>query len=448
MFDREVISDLENWRRKKHRKPLILRGARQVGKTTLVNLFAHNFEQYIHLNLEIPENKSLFEDSKNLNELVDGIFLLHNKQKDFSQCLIFIDEIQNSPAAVKWLRYFFEERKELFVIAAGSLLESLIDNQISFPVGRVEFLPVRPCSFKEFLRAMNEVGSLTILAEVPFPEYAHAKLLDLFRKYLLIGGMPEIIQNFVDHDDIIALDPVYDSLITSYKEDVEKYSKSSQNAKILRHTIENIFIEAGKRIKYQGFGNSNYRSREMKEAFLTLEKANLMHLVFPITSSVLPLQPDLKKSPKLQVLDTGLINFSAGLKNDLFGHKQIDNVYEGRIAEHIVGQELITLSNVMTKRQYFWTRQKDSDAEIDYVYPFNDIIIPIEVKSGATGRLRSLHEFIDRVGHHYAVRIYSEKMEVNEVKTRTGKKYYLLNLPYYLVHRLEEYLKWFIAEYK
>lgn len=447
MFYRDTLSNLDDWKQRKNRKPLILRGARQVGKTTLVDLFARKFEQYIYLNLEIPENRSLFEESRNLNELVDSIFLLHNKQKNSSQSLIFIDEIQNSPAAVQWLRYLYEERKELYVIAAGSLLESLIDNQISFPVGRVEYLPVRPFSFKEFLRANKEEGSLTILEEVPFPEYAHKKLLDLFRKYLLIGGMPEIVQKFIDHNDVIALDPVYDSLITSYKDDVEKYSKSTQNAKILRHTIDNIFVEAGKRIKYQGFGNSNYRSREMKEAFLTLEKALLMQLVFPITSPVMPMQPDLKKSPRLQVLDTGLINFSAGLRNDLFGNKQIDNVFEGRIAEHIVGQELITLSNLITRRQFFWTRQKDSDAEVDYVYPFNNQIIPIEVKSGATGRLRSLHEFIDRVGHHYAVRIYSERIEVNELKTRTGKKYFLLNLPYYLIYRIEDYLKWFLAEY-
>ena len=131
MFYREVISDLEDWKQRKNRKPLILRGARQVGKTTLVNLFARKFEQYIYLNLEIPENRSLFEDSRNLNELVDGIFLLHNKQKNSSQSLIFIDEIQNSSAAVQWLRYFYEEKKELYIIAAGSLLESLIDNQSS-----------------------------------------------------------------------------------------------------------------------------------------------------------------------------------------------------------------------------------------------------------------------------------------------------------------------------
>lgn len=445
MFNRDALSDLRKWKNNVNRKPLVLRGARQVGKTTLVNLFAQEFEQYIYLNLDIPENSDLFNESKNIDELVDGIFLLHNKLKSSSQNLIFIDEIQNSPAAVGWLRYFYEEKKHLFVIAAGSLLESLIDKQISFPVGRVEYLPIRPFSFREYLIAMKENGAIEVLEEVPFPAYAHSRLLDLFRKYLLIGGMPEIIQHYKDHIDIIALRPLYDALITSYKQDVEKYSKSVLNAMILRHTIDNIFIEAGKRIKYHGFGNSNYRSREMKEAFLTLEKAFLMQLVFPVTSTRPPVQPDLKKSPRLQVLDTGLINFSADLKNDLFGQKMIDEVYEGRIAEHIVGQELISLSSLMTKKQFFWTRQKDSDAEVDFIYHTNNRFIPVEVKAGATGRLRSLHEFMDRVEHFHAVRVYSDKLAINQVKTRSGKEYHLLNLPFYLVHRIDEYLTWFYS---
>ncbi len=448
MFNREIITDLEHWKVRTNRKPLILRGARQVGKTTLVNLFSRGFEQYIYLNLDISENADLFEESRNIEELVDGIFLFSSKLKSVSQTLIFIDEIQNSKAAVKWLRYFYEEKKELYVIAAGSMLESLIDKQISFPVGRVEYLPVRPFSFREFLMAKNEEAAITTLDIVPFPAYAHNKLLDLFRQYLLLGGMPEIIQNFLEYNDINALDPLYDSLITSYKEDVEKYAKSPLNASILRHTIENIFIEAGKRIKFQGFGNSNYRSREMKEALLTLEKAHLIQLIYPVTSSSPPLQPDKRKSPRLHVLDTGLINFSTGLKKELFGSRLIDDVYEGKIAEHIVGQELITLSRLMTKKEFFWTRQKDSDAEIDYVYQFNNLIIPIEVKSGVTGRLRSLHEYMDRATHDYAVRVYSGKLEVSEVRTRTGKIYYLLNLPFYLVHRMEDYLNWFLAEYK
>jgi uncharacterized protein len=447
MFYRTLITSLEAWKKKSNRKPLILRGARQVGKTTLIDLFSRGFKQYISLNLDIRENVEIFENAGNIDELVDAIFLYHDGLKNEPETLIFIDEIQNSPAAVKWLRYFYEEKKQLYVIAAGSLLESLIQKQVSFPVGRVEYLPLRPFSFYEFLLAAGEEKSIQILQEIPFPEYAHNKLLGLFRKYLIIGGMPEIVGYYLETEDINALGPVYDSLIISYKDDVEKYASTSLQGTILRHSIDHIFLEAGKRIKFEGFGNSNYRSREMKEALLALESALLIQLIYPVTSVNQPLQPDQRKSPKLQVVDTGLINHVSGIKKELFGAKVLDSVYEGRIAEHIVGQELISLSESLLHREKFWIREKESDAEVDYLYTYDHLVVPVEVKSGGSGRLRSLHEFMDRSGHKYAVRIYSEKLDVTRSRTRNGKDYYLLNLPFYLVHRIEDYLGWLVNKY-
>ena len=446
MFNRLAIEKLEKWAEKKDRKPLVLRGARQVGKTTLVEIFSKNFDQYIYLNLELDKDKQIFEESSDIQELTDAIFFLKNKTKKAEKTLLFIDEIQNSPKAVSWLRYFYENVKYLYIIAAGSLLETLIGNHISFPVGRVEYMPVRPFSFSEFVNALGEKQSLSILNQIPVPDFSHEKLLKLFRLYTLIGGMPGVIKNYVENRDLNALTPVYDSLITSYKDDVEKYAKSRIHAHTLRHTIEHAFREAGSRIKYHGFGNSNYKSREMKEAFLTLEKALLLKLIFPVTSTKIPLQPNIRKSPKLQLLDTGLVNFAAGLQKQIFGSKILSDVYEGKIAEHIVGQELSALLNSISRNIYFWTREKYSDAEVDFVYQYNDEIIPIEVKSGTTGRLRSLHEFIDRADHNYGVRIYAGKLKVDKSRTREGKNFHLLNLPFYLVHKIDEYLVWFIAE--
>lgn len=342
------------------------------------------------------------------------------------------------------MRYFYEEAPQFYVIAAGSLLESLIDNQISFPVGRVSFLPVRPFTFNEFLQALGERQSLEVLGQIPFPDFAHEKLLGLFRKYTLVGGMPEIVKNYVAHADLVAISSVYDELLTSYNDDVEKYSKNSENAKLLRHIISNIFNEAGSRITFEKFGNSSYRSREMKEAFLTLEKTFLLNLVYPVTSAQLPFSPDYKKSPKLQVIDTGLINYSAGLQKEFFGITQLTDIYRGKIAEHITGQELLALNYTMTKKNHFWTKEKSSDAETDFVYLFDGMIIPIEVKSGKSGKLRSLNEFMETASHPYAIRVYSEKLSISKSKTRTGKEFWLLNLPFYLVHKIEEYCGWFI----
>lgn len=446
MFQRNALHKLKEWSENPYRKPLVLRGARQVGKTTLVNIFAQNFIEFISLNLEIPSERAIFEDGKTISEIISAIFFIKGKPVSSEKTLIFIDEIQNSPKAVAWLRYFFEEAPQFYVIAAGSLLESLIDNQISFPVGRVSYLPVRPFSFSEFLQAMAETQSLEVLNQIPFPEYAHEKLLDLFRKYTLIGGMPEIVKNYAVKPDMVVISAIYDELLTSYLDDVEKYSKNSENAKVLRHIISNIFNEAGSRITFEKFGNSNYRSREMKEAFLTLEKTFLLNLVYPVTSAQLPLSPNYKKSPKLQVIDTGLINYSAGLQKEYFGSTLLTDIYRGRIAEHITGQELLAINYTMTKKNHFWTKEKSSDSEIDFVFQYNGMIIPIEVKSGKSGKLRSLNEYMDSTNHHYAIRVYADKLNISKSVTRSGKIFWLMNLPFYLIHKIEDYCGWFMAE--
>ncbi len=446
MFHRIAVDKLVTWSKSPTRKPLVLRGARQVGKTTLVDLFSKNFDEFVSLNLDKEEEKAIFDNSLSITELVASLFFIKNIPLESTNVLIFIDEIQNSSKAVAWLRYFYEEAPQYHVIAAGSLLESLIDNQISFPVGRVSYMPVRPFTFSEFISALNEQQSSKILKTIPVPEFAHDKLSNLFRKYTLTGGMPEIVKSYSKNRDTVALTPIYDGLLTAYIDDVEKYANSKIHARTLQHVIHNIFREAGSRITYQGFGNSNYKSREIKEAFSTLEKAFLMNLMFPVTNTEIPLSPNYRKSPKLQVLDTGLINFIAGVQNEFFGTKELNDVYRGRIAEHITGQELAALNYTMTKQNHFWTREKSGDAEVDFVYQYNNLAIPIEVKSGKSGKLRSLNEFMERANHNFAVRVFSEKLSISQSKTRLGKKFHLLNLPFYLVHKIEEYLDWFVSQ--
>ncbi len=444
MFQRNVLQKLREWRENPERKPLVLRGARQVGKTTVVNLFAKEFKNFIDLNLDKEEERAIFENSKNITELISAIFFIKGKPMSADRTLIFIDEIQNSVKAVAWLRYFFEAAADYYVIAAGSLLESLIDNQISFPVGRVSYLPVRPFSFNEFVEAIGEKQSAAVLNEVPFPDYAHEKLTSLFRKYALIGGMPEIVKKYVAKPDVVSLSPVYDELITSYRDDVEKYARNSENAKLLRIVIGQIFHEAGSRITYEKFGNTNYRSREMKEAFMTLEKVFLLNLVYPATSAQLPLTADMRKSPKLQVLDTGIINYMSNLQSEFFGTQILTDIYRGRIAEHLTGQELLSINYTMTRQNHFWTKEKSSDAEVDYIFQFNGMLIPVEVKSGKAGKLRSLNEFMELAPHPYAIRVYSEKLSITKSVTRRGKSFFLLNLPFYLVHQIEAYCGWLV----
>jgi predicted AAA+ superfamily ATPase len=441
MFERTIISRLREWAGEKDRKPLVLRGARQVGKTTLVNLFSGEFDQFISMNLEKATDKHLFEEDQPFSQLVDAIFFINNTEKNKGKTLIFIDEIQNSPAAVAKMRYFYEECKDLYVIAAGSLLESLIDSTITFPVGRVDFLPIRPCSFEEFLIACGEVKSHEILLTLQIPAYAHEKLADLFKLYTVIGGMPEILNEYAESKDLQRLQRIYNRLIVSLQDDVEKYARNQTMHKVIRHVIGYAFQYAGKRITFEKFGGSVFRSREMGEAFKTLEKAFLLHLVYPVTSTRLPMEEKLRKSPKLIMLDTGLVNYSAGIQKELFSSKIIDEDYYGNIAEQIIGQELIAQTASIRSTLNFWTREeRTAQAEVDFVYPYLDMLIPIEVKSGSSGRLRSLHQFVDRAPHIWAIRFYSGKMKVEDARTSSGKNYKLINLPFYLVGKISRVL--------
>lgn len=444
MFKRIIIEELEKWRRADFRKPLIIRGARQVGKTTLVNQFAKQFNQYIYLNLELVEDKAPFEQFSSIEKLINSLFFLKNLSiANKHNTLLFIDEIQEVPKALTLLRYFQEEFPEIAVIAAGSMLETLFDKNLSYPVGRVEYMVIRPVSFPEFLEAMGETSALKQLKQIPLASFAHSKLLELYHIYALIGGMPEIVQHYTKNKDLVALGPIYDALITGYLEDVEKYAANNSQIQHIRHCIKSSFAEAGKRITFEGFGNSAYKSREMGESLRTLEKALLLQLIYPNTATSLPMLPDLKRSPRLQILDSGLLNYFVGIQKDIIGTKDLNSIYQGTLIEHLTGQELLAFQYKALSSLHFWVREKkESNAEVDFIYLFDGQIYPIEVKSGKEGKLKSLHLFMDQTTHNIAIRFYSSDLKITESITPNGKKYRLLNLPYFMVSQIESYIEW------
>ena len=445
MFERSILQELKKWRVKDTRKPLIIRGARQVGKTTVVRQFSTEFKGFIYFNLELPEDRKPFKEFSNFDSLLQALFFLKNKSlADRANTLIFVDEIQEVPEALQQLRYFYEDAPDIPVIAAGSMLESLFDPHISFPVGRVEYLVIQPASFPEFLGAVGETTALEQVLTVPTASFAHDTLLKLFRTYCLIGGMPEIVAHYSGHKDLTALTPIYESLLVSYLDDVEKYAHGGSQADHIRHAIRSAFAEAGKRIKFQNFGKSSYKSREMGEALRTLEKALLIHLIYPQTTAVLPMQPDVGKSPRLHVLDTGMLNYFVGIQQEILGTADLSNVYQGTIIEHIVGQELLARQYSALHGLAFWVREKNSSAaEVDYLFRYKEKLVPVEVKSGSTGTLRSLAMFMDMAPHNIAIRFYAGEILISTITTPNGKTVHLLNLPYYLVSQIEKYLDWF-----
>ncbi len=448
MFTRTIVQELQNWTKKKNRKPLVIRGARQVGKTTVINQFAKQFDQYIYLNLELPVDRKPFDEFTDLETLVQALFFLkgleYSKRK---KTLLFIDEIQEVPGAFNILRFFYEQMPEIPVVTAGSLLETIFDANLSFPVGRVEFLVVRPVSFIEFLEAIGETAALKQLQTIPLKTFAHDKLLKLFHTYALIGGMPEIVKEYAETKDITSLSSLYDSLIASYIDDVEKYAHTNNQMQVIRHVIKASYVEAGKRIKFQGFGKSGYGSKEIGEALRTLEKALLLNLMYPTSSTKLPIHPELQKSPRLQLLDTGLMNYFAGIQTDIIGTTDLLNVYQGTVIEHLVGQELLSNNFNVLNTLNFWVREKTtSTAEVDYVVAHKGKLIPVEVKSGKEGKLKSLHLFMDESLNNIAIRFYAGQLSITNVTTQNGKTYHLLNLPYYLVSQIEFYIDWLIKE--
>jgi predicted AAA+ superfamily ATPase len=255
--------------------------------------------------------------------------------------------------------------------------------------------------------------------------------------------MPEIIKEYAETKDITSLNTLYDSLIASYIDDVEKYAQSNAQTQSIRHVIKASYFEAGKRIKFQGFGKSSYGSKEMGEALRTLEKALLLSLVYPTTSAKLPIMPELQKSPRLQLLDTGLMNYVSGMQKEIIGTTDLNNVYQGTVIEHLIGQELLACNYNALSALNFWVREKPtSTAEVDYVITHDGKLIPIEVKSGKVGKLKSLHLFMDESPGKFAIRLFAGELSITKVVTPNGKNYNLLNMPYYLVSQLPKYIDW------
>lgn len=440
MFRRNIISKLEAWKQDKKHKPLILRGARQVGKTTVVNEFGSQFDNYLYFNLERNENAKLFEMEIPLDDLVNMLYASVGKVKKEGTTLVFIDEIQNSPKTIALLRYFYEQRPDLYVIAAGSLLENLVDVKVSFPVGRVQYLALRPCSFSEFLGAIGKNNLLAVLSQkVEYTVAFHEQLMHLFNQYTIVGGMPEAVQQYAETQDVIGIEDVYETLVQAYKDDSEKYVRGNKLTDVVRFILSYGWAFSGETITLGNFANSGYKSREVGEAFRLLEKAMLLELVYPVSSTQLPIIPETKRMPKLIWFDTGLVNYQAGIRKEIIGSTDMVDSWRGHIAEQITAQELLALEDRVGQHRSFWAKPNNG-AEVDFIFAHNSKLYPIEVKSGTNAHLRSLQVFMDSSEVNIAIRIWSKPYSIDKVKTIHGKEFTLINLPFYLIGNLRSVL--------
>lgn len=441
MFPRRIISHMIEWKNKKGRKPLVLRGARQVGKTSAVFMFGKRyFKDLVYLNLENIEHLRLFREEISLEDFEKIIQIKFHQRIVPDDTLVFIDEIQNSPSLIKLLRFFYEEKPTIHVIAASSLFQAKIEREgFSLPVGRVEFAYVHPLDFFEYLEAQDEAELLNLLKSISFgeeiPGAIHQEALRHFYEYTMIGGMPEVVKVYIENRNVDTINSIYSSLFTSYAEDVYKYS-SLANAKYLRYVIEQSPLFAGTTITYEKFGGSNFRSREMIAAFDTLEKVMLVYQLQATKSKEIPLIRQRKRPKKILFLDVGLVNHRMGIQEEYINLKDLNDFYRGRIAEQIVGQNMLSQFTDHIPVIMYWAKGKsEGAAEVDFCFQREGTVLGIEVKSGGAGRLRSLFSFAEEVQNHRLVRIYNGHLRKERV-TIGGRIYSLTSIPFYLTPRI------------
>jgi len=435
MFKRRLLSFLEEWKDKTTRKPLVLRGARQVGKTSLLKYFGENyFQNFIYINLEKQEHLRMFRKDLSVNEFEQILKVFFKQNLVDGKTLIFFDELQNSRAVVKLLRFLYEERPELHVVTAGSLLEVKIKQEgFSLPVGRVEFAYLYPLDFFEFLEAKKEQELLEFLKihslDKPILESIHNKALGLFREYSMIGGMPEVVKAYVADNSLENVKRIYASLFQTYLEDLNKYS-SSGSTKYMLHVLENAPLHAGEIVSYQGFSGSNYKFREMSEAFDVLEKVLLLKMLPATNSKKMPLVGKNRRPKKLLFLDFGFVNYYADLFNQFLNTTQIEDIYRGRLVEQIVGQNILAQYQFHEPNIYFWAKEKrEGSAEVDFSLIIDGKIVGVEVKAGLSSKFKSLMIFKKEVENSRAIHFYSGNI--------ANHKLYR-SLPLYLVPRILE----------
>ena len=391
-MERYVFSNLIDWVKSQRRKPLLLRGARQVGKTWLVEKLAREqFEFYLKVDFEEnSEFVSLFSGDLNPQKICSDLELRTGIDIIAGKTLLFFDEIQICPRAIMALRYFYEKMPDLHVIAAGSLLEFAF-SEISFPVGRIQSMEVHPMNFSEFLLASN-YGKAAGICNNQISEVSasiHEFLLEQLRIYWLVGGMPECINEFVTTKSLKKAAEVQDEICETYRLDFNKY-KPKTDINCLNAVFSTIAANVGKQIKYTGLA-IDFTIPTIKKAYESLLLARLARKVKSLSNIGIPFDVYASdKKFKNIFLDIGLMNRVMGIDyNEALSHKNLLSIYRGQLAEQFVGQEFATATN---NQLYYWSRDaKNSNAEIDYLMIFDGMIYPVEVKDGPSGKLRSLH---------------------------------------------------------
>jgi predicted AAA+ superfamily ATPase len=441
---RNVDAVLDAWFHDPARKPLVLRGARQTGKSTSVRELGKRATSFVEVNLDRFEDQRLVRAAGSLSEFLDALCLRANLPALPEGTLLFIDEIQQEPQIIPWLRYLHEDHPGIAVVAAGSLLEvRMTDRGFQFPVGRVTFRTLGPLTFLEFLRATGKDLLAGRLLEhlrdgIPVLPAVHGQATALLGDYLFVGGMPEAVAHWCREPSLVGVRQVHRDLLQALAEDIQKYRG---NVAAVEAAFEALPHHYGMRFKYEQFA-PGHRSRDMHAAIDRLEAARLVLRALPTGSVDLPASPKERAAPKLVPLDIGIAMTQWGLGPNDLKRTGPDRMLEGRVAEAYVGQQLACPADCQPADLWFWVRdQPGSDAEVDYLLPQGRHLVPVEVKAGAAGRLKSLHRFLWTTGKKVGLRLHAGNLsdERHVVQMPDGELHHrLLSIPLYLAAALRE----------
>jgi predicted AAA+ superfamily ATPase len=442
---RRQLDYLVDWKNRSNRKPLIIRGARQVGKTYLVRYFAQrHFENLVELNLELnPEKAELFA-SGNLDEVLQLLELDLGVPMEPGKTLLFIDEIQRAPELIAFLRYFHEIKPRLHVIAAGSLLEfALSDHGFSMPVGRIEYLFLGPLDFGEFLEALGKGRFVDFLRsyelESQIPLSIHQSLLNSLKRYFIVGGMPAAVREFANGENYKLAHMEQQSILQTYQDDFAKY-REKLNIRRLQLVYGRIPNLVGEKLKYVNIDRGE-RAKDLAECIEMLQMARILYCIKHTAGNGIPLEAESdRKSFKILFLDVGLLSTALGLNPmEIRLADDLLPLFDGAIAEQFAGQQLLYRGAEYKNPQlHYWKREKrGAAAEVDFLISHGNKVVPIEIKSGKTGSLKSLHVFVSEKGSKVAVRFNSDLPSkaslFPSVKTENRVPFELISLPLYLI---------------
>lgn len=414
-ISRIIDSELKKWKDDAGRKPLLIRGARQVGKTKSIREFGKLFDNFVEINFEeTPSLKKLFEGDLIPEKICENISAIVKTSIIPGKTLLFFDEIQTCPEAIASLRFFYEKMPDLHLIAAGSLLEFVLREIPTFGVGRIRSMFMHPLSFNEFLAGAGEEILLKIIKQAnpsnPLNEVLHKKSISLVQKFICLGGMPEVIAAYIEKGDLNKCQQLLDDLIISFRADFAKYKEKASVSRI-NEVFQSVVFQAGQKFVYSK-ACLQANNQQIKEALQLLITSGLVIPVTHTQANGLPLGAEVnERKQKMLLFDTGL--FQRIMKLDLTEFLLSDNfdaINKGNIAEQFVGLEIIKNSSVYQNPDlFYWHREaKNSNAEVDYLIAGNSGILPVEVKAGTKGSMQSLFRFLNEKKVDKGIRISNE----------------------------------------